>query len=351
MTNHCIDLYDLALLINYERTAREPRFRHGKLREVIHNGAKPKSVIWRPEVLWFASKTPTKVGYIFDKEFNDQNQDEPDTPGNMLPAPPRPYLPPDLTYKQLEAIFYQARAHDACYASVFIMQELFDMIPGTVFLRVRTQSGLHREFVTPAHERMIYEGELRNPKLMLDNSVITHTSVGDTSMFEDLGHNGRGHRLSHGMSYISGEAPRMNHAVLGFYDPDTDQMLYMPNVILDLSSIQFGVAGRGAKGNSLFVLETFEEYQARMRKFSDGMDPATIRVSQLVTPPVDRGQEEFQRSVAKRVWERWCKRDTEHWCGHCGAPATQRCGKCQNMYFCNQEHSVAAWPMHKRMCK
>jgi hypothetical protein len=33
-----LDLYDIAVLLNYERNITEPRFRHTKLREVAYPG-------------------------------------------------------------------------------------------------------------------------------------------------------------------------------------------------------------------------------------------------------------------------------------------------------------------------
>ena len=101
------------------------------------------------------------------------------------------------------------------------------------------------------------------------------------------------------------------------------------------------------------MLEGFEEYSERMRTFSDGMDPTTIKVTVRMTPqPLgDMEQDEFEQGVARRVKERLDKRITEHWYGHCGAPAKQRCEKCKKVYFCNREHSVAGWPMHKGTCK
>jgi hypothetical protein len=37
-TEEVLDLYDIAVLLNYERNTTEPRFRHTKLREVAFPG-------------------------------------------------------------------------------------------------------------------------------------------------------------------------------------------------------------------------------------------------------------------------------------------------------------------------
>jgi hypothetical protein len=344
MTGIYFNLYDLALLINYERTSLEPRFRGAKLREVMHNGAKPKGILLLPKDEWFQSKTPNKVGWVFEKEVHDQSDDERDTPDEMLTTL---QPPPSLTPKECEMIFYQARAHDACFGVVYIMQELFDLLPEETCVRVRTQSGC-QDFYAAGEDRCIYEGWLRNPKLMTYSTVMTRpTSEGPAPCGQARA------TARKAKAYVVGEGQRLIHAVLAFYDPNKRDKIDFnkPDVILDMSSIQFGDEGRGLKGKSLFVLESFEEYSARMLKVSDGMDPETVKVSLQTGPPVDRGVAEYMKDVAKRVKERLDKRDKEHWCGHCGAPAKQRCEKCKKGYFCNREHFVAAWPMHKQVCR
>ena len=38
-------------------------------------------------------------------------------------------------------------------------------------------------------------------------------------------------------------------------------------------------------------------------------------------------------------------------CGECGDPATQRCSKCKNEWYCSRECQIKRWKQHKEMCK
>ncbi|KAF9019293.1 hypothetical protein BDZ89DRAFT_1073159 [Hymenopellis radicata] len=315
-----LDLYDIALLLNYERASTEPRFRHAKLREAVRNeNFKTIKVIGSQE--WLTSAAVEKMGFVFDTKPG-KNSEERDTPANILPSPIPPSLQA-LTAKELETIFWQVRNHDACYTSVNLAQHFFELYPDHTKLRVRTWKGV--EYITTVSTRVILELKIIDPITM------THATV-----------------LPRGTTYITGdESYEMNHAVLGFASSREGNI----DTILDMSSLQFGDAGRGLGGKSLFALESLDEFYDRVETIARGADTENARTSMAITPAAAH-IEAWLAGVAKRVKERWDKRHQEHWCGHCGGPAaTQRCSKCGGAYYCDRRHQVAAWPFHKRFCK
>ena len=318
-----VDLYDIALLINYERGTTEPRFRHAKLREIVRKNDQFKTILMFPDQPWFQYQGKEKVAFVFDRT-TPKDETERDTPQNILPNP----IPADdlnlkgLTPKELETIFWQVRAHDACYASVGILQHFFDLYPPDTKLRVRTGTG--EEYITTISTRVILELQLIEPITMTYGIVMPENKA-----------------------YVTGGQPNMEHAVFGFAR-STDGNI---DTILDLASMQFGDAGRGLGGKSLFAVENMDRFYDRIEKIARGADTENARTSQVIIPSQDKAFETRLRDIAKKVKQRWEKRALEHWCGHCGAPVEKlRCSLCQVAFYCDKDHQVAAWPFHKRFC-
>jgi hypothetical protein len=234
----------------------------------------------------------------------------------MLPSPVPASLS-QLTAKELETIFWQARGHDGCYKSVSLLQHFFDLYPSDTPLRVRTSAGV--DYVTSASSRAILEFKLLQPKRM----TILHV-VG-------------------GQAYINGDEDAMMHAVVGFSAPgDTNA-----TTVLDLSSLQFGDAGRGLGGRSTFALESVDAFCDRLEVVARHANMTNVSQG-IRSGPNDAWLQE----VAKRAKERWEARDVKAWCGHCGVPgeAFKRCSLCHTEPYCNEAHSAAAWPFHRRFC-
>ncbi|KAJ7744130.1 hypothetical protein B0H16DRAFT_1727404 [Mycena metata] len=158
-TDSPLDLYNISLLLNYERASTDPRFIHARLRHVV-DASTPLStpvaaIVLAPQ--WIVS-TGEKDGFIFEI---DTSASGPDLPSNMLPSPV-PAALNRLTPKQLESIYWQTRDHDGCYQSIALLQHFFDLYPIDVSLRVRTCGG--KDFITPAFTRVILELKLIRPK-------------------------------------------------------------------------------------------------------------------------------------------------------------------------------------------
>ncbi|KAF9019299.1 hypothetical protein BDZ89DRAFT_1208263 [Hymenopellis radicata] len=121
--------------------------------------------------------------------------------------------------------------------------------------------------------------------------------------------------LPRGTTYITGDQSyEMNHAVLGFASSREGNI----DTILDMSSLQFGDAGRGLGGKSLFALESLDD---RVETIARGADTENARTLMMAITPAAA----WLAGVAKRVKERWDKRHQEH---SGGPAATQRCSKC-----------------------
>ncbi|KAJ6509089.1 hypothetical protein DFH09DRAFT_1374774 [Mycena vulgaris] len=295
MSQDILDLYDLVLLLNYERASTEPRFRHAKLREVA-SASSPFKTVLAPAPEW-TERTAPKDGFVFDTipPRKSPKQDVSDLPSNMLVTPIRNPSLRNLTPKQIETHF-------------------FDLYPMTVRVRIRTSAGT--EFTTLAVSRNILEMTLFGPKLMLLACVLPS-------------------RI-----YISGDEPTMVHAVMKFSELGGGS-----STILDMASLQFGDGGRGLGGRSTFVLESRGNFEDRLKRVANS---ATFtKVSQRIRECPD---DPWLKIVAAKVKARLAKKDTERWCGHCGAPADLKCSKCRETVYCDAAHQLAAWPFHKKFC-
>jgi hypothetical protein len=346
IANAPLDLYDIALLLNYERGTTDPRFRHTKLREVVINGDF-QSIVCPP---WDAVKNNIqdrfRTGLVFDRkkdagetgatikevqgdESDDENNDDDDTrdlPSTMVPEAD-PTLSPlvhALSEKQRETLFWQARAHDACYQAVTLLQHFFDLYPPTTPLRVRTAAG--DNYLTTVNNRVIIEFELRAPRVCTVSCV-----------------------QPDGTMYLSGEGAILEHAISAYGAPEESGDGNV-RAILDLSSMQFGELGRGNGGNSLFALESLDHFYDRVERIARGCDTAAAKTSGRIGP---RDDDDWLREIAAKVKARWEDRAAEPWCGHCGAPAreSKKCSACKEAHYCSKEHQVAAWSFHKRYCK
>lgn len=336
-----LDLYDLALLLNYERYTREPRFRRSMLIDVARGGDDFQIFnITLPS--WHDPKLRAKrTGFMFKIEDNvPYDDDEPDLPTDMAPLT---YVPPRiaaLTLHERETIFYQARAHDACFASIALLQYLFEFYDEAQPLRVRTDAGVEYTTHLGAHHTATFT--LHEPRTM----ALSIVCVGEPEFNAD----GSIKALRH-TSYVAGDEPSMKHCAMVFLPPDkgSDLARYTRGaapVVLDLASMQFGDAGRGLRGGTaLFVLEPMARFKARMLGLAERVDAPVPG-----GPMLERPELQWLRDVARRAKERYDRRETEHWCGHCGAPAERFICRCHTAWYCDAAHQNAAWPFHKNYC-
>ncbi|KAF8660885.1 hypothetical protein AX16_001544 [Volvariella volvacea WC 439] len=254
-----LDLYEIALLLNYERASTEPRFRHAKLREVANEEVNFQTIALKHDI--WDCRPAAKSGFVFDicppkgtsststgkgKQRGSSNDGsradvddgaEPDLPSNMLPNP----VPLQLQFysqKELETIYWQARGHDGCFICIALLQAFFDLYPSDTPLHVRT---LNDDYVTKISTRAISEMDLVGPKLMTLVALLPTNQILTTR-----------------------ESSSMPHSVMGFSRPKEGN--FNIETVLDMASMQFDDEGRGLNGRSTFVLESFMRGTTAPRK-------------------------------------------------------------------------------------
>jgi hypothetical protein len=316
-----LDLYDIAVLLNYERNTTEPRLRHTKLREVALPGANLATV---------ALTSPLDQGWnqnactwIVLDQGQTSNLNAIDLPTQFLPSG----VTSAMSNEQLETVFHQARNHDGSYQAIGLIQIFFGLFPDNAKLRVRhapinKQPGV--SYMTTTSRRVIIEEAFQNPKFTTAVCVLPINTM-----------------------YVSGHEPELKHVVVGFSSPDSETV----TTFFDLSSMQFGDIGRGPgpKGKELFALDTPDEFALRFSKLAKGTNPSKSKRSLAISgTPVDG----WLMEVAQRVKTRWDNRRTEKWCGHCGVPYPKhKCsGTCKEAYYCSREHQKLAWSFHRGYC-
>ncbi|CAI9632403.1 unnamed protein product [Alternaria burnsii] len=300
-----LDLYDIAVLLNYERITTEPRFRHTRLREVAFPDTEPRTVALNNLVTQGWNKNACTWIILDQQQASTPNA--PDLPTDFLLQDQ--IEDSTLSNEQLETLFYQARNHDGCYQAISLLQIFFALFHDKTKLRVRHfpyGKGPGSSYMTTISRRVVVGETFRNPKLTTAIYVLPE-----------------------------GFSPHDSETVQSF---------------LDLSSMQFGDVGRGPgpKGKQLFALDTPEEFAVRFSKLAKGANSSkSQRTLAISGTPVD----DWLEQVALRTKERWDKRAKEKWCGHCGAPcAKSKCAGCGNAYYCGKEHQKMAWGFHKGYC-
>ncbi|KAF2829231.1 hypothetical protein CC86DRAFT_187080 [Ophiobolus disseminans] len=323
-TDEPLDLYDIAVLLNYERATTEPRFRHTKLREVALPGTRPKTVAFKApnEHEWIDNDCT----WVVLDQVPDQSSDR-DLFSDFLPEGKKPGG--GISEQELETLFYQVRCHDGGYINIGLLQILFNMFPNDTKLKIRhapKNKSPGESYITSVTKRVIIEEPFMYPKTSMAIAILPENQL-----------------------LVSGNMPNFETAIMGFGaldDPSDEVKSY-----LDLSSMQFGDAGRGPglNGKQLFALDTTAEHQSRVMRTMGGNDPEkTPKTSGAIRgTPYD----DWLTEVATRVKKKWDNRHEEHWCGHCGSPdATSKCAGCGQAWYCGKDHQKVAWGFHRGYC-
>jgi hypothetical protein len=322
-----LDLYDIAVLLNYERSTTEPRFRHTKFVEAARPGTQLQALA-TDKFVGQDWNSNARTWIFLDGRHQPSDPSAPDLPATFASTEQREKLQDsgetDIDGR-LETIFHQARNHDGCYQAIGLVQIFFNLFSPETKLRIRhiskgKQPG--ESYITTVSHRMIIEESYLNPK------VTTAILVSPSGL------------------YVSGNQPQLPHGIVGFFPPGSGTA----KSFFDLSSMQFGDMGRGPglKGNGLFALDTAEEFAMRMSLIATGTDPSkSNRPLDISGTPVD----DWLAEVALRVKQRWENRKKEHWCGHCGAPGVKsKCSGCGSAWYCGKKHQELARPFHKGYC-
>jgi hypothetical protein len=316
-----LDLVDIAVLLNYERATTEELFRNMKLREIAFPGESLRSASFDTKALPRDWRDNARTWIALEEV---STQEDRQLPGAMLKQPNK-YVPSTLTEKQLETIFYRTRAFDSCRKVIELLQELFALFPANTRLRIRhapNDKEPGTSYITSVRSRRVFRDVLLEPKF----STVLASPQWESILFACTG-------------------AEMRHCYMAFYAPDSEEIAS----ILDLSSMQFGEVGRGPgkEGKMLFVLEEKTDYEERLKRIAGSADLA--RRESYAHVIFD--QKFPGGNIVRTVKERWEKRDTEKWCGYCGAPEPKsKCGGCGDVWFCNKKHQKMMWSFHKGYC-
>lgn len=205
--------------------------------------------------------------------------------------------------------------------SARILQLILERHPYDYPLRVRAADGV--DFMSTVSNRRIRKYDLGDPARLTFIVTLSQSSVHTTGNFNPS-----------------------KHGVITFVEaypvgaPKT--------AILDMTSMQFGDAGRGFGNKGIFVLESLEAYELRLKSFAKSFKMYE-NIATGISPWKEDGIEEWLGDVAVRVKARWDARATSRWCAHCGAPAEKKC--CGTVYYCDRPHQVASRPFHKHFCE
>lgn len=143
-------------------------------------------------------------------------------------------------------------------------------------------------------------------------------------------------------TYITGADHSSRHAILSFVRPGGKSA----DVVVDLASMQFGPKGRGSGGET-FRMETMDKWLDFTSTVCGNMQEYKIGSARILSHPWG---EPWLEESAKRVKARWDARETDHWCGYCGALGAEKRCPCHDVWYCSQDHQKAGWKFHKRFC-
>ncbi|KUJ08777.1 uncharacterized protein LY89DRAFT_724788 [Mollisia scopiformis] len=297
-----IPLRALTTLLNYERCISDPKFRGAKL--LNSTFADPKLIDTRDpdRYVKLPGSKLASVKQVHFHVFRRESDGVSGTPStNDIICPDALPEVHGLNFTKRELIYHESHEGDGCYEAVSLFQYFFEICPADqkLLIQIKTSSVLVDPFL-----REIAEHKMRGPKLQVIVS----------GMEEER---------------ISGHDNDRPHAVVVFPAPGG------VGFVVDMTSMQFGEAGRGLFGEPYFMGTAEEFYIAMLEVYR--------------TPRL--------QACAKRVWNRWENRENEGWCEYCGVGASekvlQRCGGCKKrkVRYCRKEHQTADWKLHKYTCE
>lgn len=318
-----IPLRTLTVLLNYERSTTDPRFKDTQLACSTHSHPSLINTI-KPELkrAILDQKPPTiqqtKL-HMFVPNGKDVAVTEYPSLTCSISADAEPEVHA-LTSAEREIIYHESHDHDGCYKAIALFQHFFEICPPDQMLFVQIKG--EEPVLIPTAPRIIMEFTMTGPKLLSITTV-----------------------LPEGPSVVTGSENKSPHSVMGFGKPGSDQVDY----VVDMTSMQWGEAGRGRYGEPYFLGDV-DEFEKSMRRVCDEL--ALDSTAGEVAPSEHTA---LLKECAQRVMERWNNRETEGWCVYCGkgGPSLLRCTGCKlnRVWYCCKEHQVSDWKLHKHTCE
>ncbi|GJE92449.1 zinc finger MYND domain-containing protein [Phanerochaete sordida] len=226
-----------------------------------------------------------------------------------------------LSRKDLEDVYWRCKTFDSGYVLAYVAQQVFDALPPTATLSIRTSQGYD---VTCA------------PK---------DTTVAEIAV---LAREPCMHVVLDGEQNLSGFDGPLPWIWLFLGAPESEKPDIDTRAVLDLGLAQLG--GHGSGGEH-FALERGVHYlDVVLNRFAVDLG-GDLKLSHKITlsPPVVRAHGD---AVKAMVLQRLAKvaGGNDQFCRHCGKDEiTLLCSRCKKAYFC-KECLNQGWKYHKRWC-
>ena len=317
--NLVVDVHDLAAIILDCHSQLESRFTSTQLVEV-NRGTTPLQTI-PPRLLGLEwNSVPKRIAYILKEKDV---------------APPRVTLgafahsegvkTPDgqpLARKDLEDIFWRCKCFDSGYVLTYVAQQVFDALPPTATLSIRTSQG----YTTAC--------------------APSETTVAEVAV---LPREACVHVVMDKEQHLSGFDGPMPWIWLFIGKPSSTNPDIDTRAVLDLAVTQIGGRGRGGE---LFALERGVHYYDSVlnKHAADLGGDMKLSVKITLSPPHIRAHGD---AVKAMVLERLAKiaAGNDQFCRYCGKDEVNlQCSGCKKAYFC-QECVKQGWKYHKRWCQ
>lgn len=110
------------------------------------------------------------------------------------------------------------------------------------------------------------------------------------------------------------------------------------------------MADNNVKQNSSLIVEVLPEIRARILNGKNWHEIAIYQAKTFFSSDAKQAKEDIARLVklySSEVFEDFME---DPKCVDCGKPATQRCSKCKNAWYCSRDCQLRQWKSHKVLC-
>lgn len=102
--------------------------------------------------------------------------------------------------------------------------------------------------------------------------------------------------------------------------------------------------------NNPFIVQQMPDIRNRVLKDRDWKEIAAYQKQNFFTSSIEAQKEEMQELMklySSDVFDEFLE---DPKCANCGKPATQRCSKCKNQWYCSRDCQLRQWKGHKALC-
>ncbi|KAI9057161.1 hypothetical protein FKP32DRAFT_1598640 [Trametes sanguinea] len=330
-----LDVHDLAAIILDAHARTEPIFAHSQLREVYRGDGNLATFcdhfldpMWHSLPFHSAQK---RVAYILENDAKPTERVTFDTfashqgvntPGGR-----------ELTRRELEDVYWRCKDYDNGYVLSYVAQQVFDRLPPTATLRVRTST--KHEILCKPSEVTVGEIDIRPKEACLIVTIEPRPESGPSAV--------------NMQQHLSGFTDSTRWVFLVIGKAQSVNMDADSRVVLDLTLPQIG--GRGG-GGELFALERTIVYHHKvLAKVADEFEGYKLS-GKLNPSPEHLHRRQRGDALVELVMARLARiaAGEDHFCRYCGKDGVERrFSKCKQAYFCTQCQALG-WKYHKVWC-